>query len=189
MFVSRRYTIAVSALAISIQAMTLGAAPALAGAGFPVNVSGFEYSLGSNCNLAGAPATCGVQFGGWTGGNGPVAGGWTSFPGNGYGLWKANINYLGKAAFGGSVAVVGGSFDVLFVNGYTVQGVVVSKDSVVSWPATQFFDVGCGMGVAKVQVNVIYTRGSYGQGSFKACLHDLPAGSVIPPKIWGQLML
>ncbi len=166
---------------------TLTFGPAALAAGVPVNVSGFEYAPGSSCNLAGAAATCGVQFGGWTGGNGPVANGWTSFPGNGLGLWKANVNYLGRAAFGASVTLVGGSFDVMFVNGFTVRGVV--SNGSVKWPATQFTDIGCGMGVAKAQVNVIYTRGSFGQGSFQACLRDLPVGSVVPPRIWGQLML
>ena len=39
----------------------------------PVNVSGYEFLLGTNCTIAGQPATCGVHFGGWTGGNGPDA--------------------------------------------------------------------------------------------------------------------
>src|SRR5262245_3286347 len=136
------------------------------------------------------------DFGGWTGGSGQVAGGWTPFPGTGQGLWKASVNYIGKAMFGDGVHVhvvyvVGGSFDLLFTNGTTVLGTVIPgtppKVSTVTWPPSVLGDIGCGKGVAVVSVNVTITRGATGPGSFQGCLHDLPGGSVIPPQIWGTL--
>jgi hypothetical protein len=165
--------------------LALGIAAASA-APLPVNVSGYEFLLGTSCTIG----TCGVEFGGWTGGSGQVANGWTPFPGTGQGLWKASVNYTGKAMFGDGVHVhvvdvVGGSFDLLFTNGTTVLGAV--PHGTVTWPPSGSGDIGCGVGVAVVSVNVTFTRGAMGPGSFKGCLHDLPAGSVIPPKIWGRL--
>ncbi|MCX7900276.1 MAG: hypothetical protein N2444_09390 [Methylocystis sp.] len=95
--------------------------------------------------------------------------------------------YAPVLAFGATATLVGGSFDLMFFNGFTVRGVV--SNGSVKWPATQFTDLACGMGLAKAQVNAVYTRGSFGQGSFEACLRDLPVGSAVPPKIWGRLML
>ena len=173
-----RYAVtATTALAVSI----VSASAALQS---PVKVSGYEYLLGSSCTIDGQPATCGVEFGGWTGGRGPVPNGWTPFPGNGNGLWKATVDYAGRAAFGRQVDVLGGSFDLMFTSGKTVSGKVTG--GTVTWPAAgQSTD--CGTEVAEVSVSIKYTAGAPGTGSFKGCLHDLPAGSVIPPKIWGKL--
>jgi len=173
-----RYAVtAATALAVSIVA----ASAALVS---PVNVSGYEYLLGTSCTIDGQPATCGVQFGGWTGGRGQVPNGWRPFPGNGRGLWKATVNYTGRAAFGRQVEVLGGSFDLLFTTGRRVAGNVTG--GTVKWPAAGQSTV-CGLEVARVTVNIRYTAGAPGRGSFDGCLHDLPAGSVIPPKIWGTL--
>jgi hypothetical protein len=43
------------------------------------------------------------------------------------------------------------------------------------------------MEVAVVSMNVRYRVGATGRGLFRGCLHDLPFGSVLPPKIWGKL--
>jgi hypothetical protein len=134
--------------------------------------------------INGQSGTCGVEFGGWTGGGGATANGWTHFPGNRLGLWKASVNYLGKAAFGGTVNLTSGSFDVLLTNGAAVIGTVTG--GTVTWPV-EGGNSGCGVDIAKVSVSVTFSRGVMGPGSFQGCLHDLPAGSVIPPKIWGQL--
>ena len=146
----------------------------------PVNVSGYEYLLGTSCTIDGQPATCDVKFGGWTGGDGQAANGWTPFPGNDEGLWKATVNYTGKAAFGREVDVVGGSFDLLFTNGKTVLGKVTGGTA-----AGQ--STVCGTDVAVVSLRVRYRVGAAGRGLFRGCLHDLPAGTIIPPKIWGAL--
>jgi hypothetical protein len=149
-------------------------------------MSGYEFLLGHSCTIGGQPGTCGVQFGGWTGGGGSTAGGWTHFPGDGRGLWSATINYIGTASFGDgtnphSVTVIGGNYDVLFKTPVrNVFGAVTT--GTVTWPPTSSSDVGCGIGVASV---LIYLTG--GASSFQGCLHDLPAGSVIPPQIWGEL--
>src|SRR5260370_1714136 len=58
--------------------LALASQPALAEVN--VNVSGYEVFLGVTCTINNEPATCGVQFGGWTGGGGAVPGGWTRVP-------------------------------------------------------------------------------------------------------------
>jgi hypothetical protein len=164
-------------------ALALGSMPAGA-ASLPVNVSGYELLLGTSCTIFGERGTCGVAFSGWTGGLGQKPNGWTHFPGTGQGLWKASANYLGSAGFGLSVHVVGGKFDLLFTDGTVVQGNVGS--GTITWPA-EGAGIGCGIDVAKISVSIGFTHGVAGSGSFEGCLHDLPAGTVIPPKIWGAL--
>lgn len=148
----------------------------------PVNVSGYEFLLGTSCTINGQPGTCGVQFGGWTGGNGPVPNGWTPFPGTGQGLWKASVSYTGNAGLPGIVYLVSGSFDVLYTNGKTILGTVIS--GTVTWPNVGQ-SIGCGIEVAVVHADVTFRPG--GPGVFQGCLHDLPAGTVLPPQIWGAL--
>lgn len=169
---------------IAVMAAAFGFAPkAAAPSQLPVNLSGYEFLLGTSCTIDGQPATCGVEFGGWTGGGGQVANGWTPFPGTDEGLWKASVDRTGTAAFGGTSNLVGGSFYVLFTNGTVISGKV--DGGTVNWPATSTADIGCGTGVAKVSVDLSFKGGR--AGTFQGCLHDLPAGSVIPPKIWGTL--
>lgn len=148
------------------------------------NLSAYEFLLGTKCTIGGLAGKCGVAFGGWMGGLGPVANGWTPFPGNKGGLWDADINYTGSPEFGSSVTVQGGSFDLYFKGGETLAGTVTG--GTVTWPASTSVDTfGCGDGVASILVHV--TTEAEGPLNFQGCLHDLPAGSVIPPKIWGTL--
>ena len=165
-------TVATAALAVTLSVVARAASP--------VNLSGYEFLLGSSCTIEGFPGTCGVAFGGWTGGSGANSGGFAIFPGNRRGLWEANINYIGSPAFGASVQVAGGSYDVLFKNAKTVSGAVIT--GTVMWPANAGADIGCGAGVATIALTL-----SGDASSFSGCLHDLPAGSVIPPNIWGTL--
>ena len=144
-----------------------------------VPVSGYEIFLGHNCVIAGTAGTCGTTFVGWTGLTGD--GGWLGFPGTAEGVWSIQINYIGQPMFGGSVAVVGGKWSFLFINGSELRG-KVSSGSVI-WPADATTDIGCGAGVAAVQASL--TVAGRGPASVTGCLHDLPAGSVIPPKVWG----
>ena len=44
------------------------------------NLSAYEFLLGSPCTIDGEAGKCGVSFGGWMGGGGPVAGGTVSWP-------------------------------------------------------------------------------------------------------------
>jgi hypothetical protein len=150
----------------------------------PVRVSGYEYFIGTSCTIDGQPATCDVQFGGWTGSGGQVANGWRPFPGNGQGLWTATVDYRGKAKFGGQVNLLDGNFQLLFTDGKAVLGKVTS--GTITWPARGQSTI-CGTDVAVVSMNVRYRVGATGLGSFRGCLHDLPFGSVLPPKIWGRL--
>ena len=150
----------------------------------PVRVSGYEYFIGTSCTIGGQPATCDVQFGGWTGSGGQVANGWRAFPGNGQGLWTATVDYKGKAKFGGQVNLLDGNFQLLFTDGKAVLGKVTS--GTITWPARGQSTV-CGTDVAVVSMNVRYRVGATGLGLFRGCLHDLPFGSVLPPKIWGRL--
>ena len=117
--------------------------------------------------------TCGVEFSGWTGGEGQTANGWTRFPGTGQGLWKASVNYIGRPQFGVIVDVVGGNFDLLLTNGTVVSGNVGS--GMITWPAGGATTGGCGTDEATVSVNVGFTHGVAGGGLFVGCLHDLPA--------------
>jgi len=147
------------------------------------NLSAYEFLLGTSCTIAGEAGKCGVAFGGWTGGAGPVANGWAPFPGNKLGLWDADINYTGSPEFGGSVTIQSGSFDLFLKRQSPITGTVTGGN--VTWPPSASDDIGCGEGVAVVLVSV--TTESSGSLFFRGCLHDLPAGSVIPPKIWGTL--
>jgi hypothetical protein len=154
-----------------------------ANAQISVNLSGYEVFLGVNCYIGGQPATCGVRFGGWTGGDGAVADGWTRFPGDRQGLWDANVNYTGSAGFNHTANLVGGLWNVFLRDGSIVTGVVNS--GAVTWPPTANDDIGCGKAVATVLANLTLKTG--GGASFNGCLHDLPAFTVIPPKVWGTI--
>jgi hypothetical protein len=148
---------------------------------YPINLSGYEFRLGSPCTIGGSAGKCGVQFGGWTGGSGPVADGWTPFPGTRKGLWEAQVDYIGSADFGNTAYLQSGTFDLLFRHRPSISGTVVT--GTVQWPSFGS-DIGCGTNVAKVTVQLLINSGNH---YFNGCLHDLPAGTVIPPKIWGTL--
>ena len=47
-----------------------------------INLSAYEFLLGTACTINEQAGQCGVSFGGWTGGTGPVPTGWTPFPRN-----------------------------------------------------------------------------------------------------------
>jgi len=150
----------------------------------PVRVSGYEYFIGTPCTIDAQAATCDVQFAGWTGSGGQVPNGWRSFPGNSQGLWTATIDYRGKPKFGGHVALLGGNFHLLYNDGDVTLGRVTG--GTITWPPAGQSSI-CGTQVAVVIMNVRYRVGATGNGVFRGCLHDLPAGSVIPPKLWGRL--
>jgi hypothetical protein len=177
-------TIPIARLILAATAgMALSVVPALADL-LPVRVSGYEYFIGTPCTMDGQAATCDVQFAGWTGSGGQVVNGWRAFPGNGQGMWRASVDYKGKPKFGGQVALIGGAFDLLFTEGQAVLGKVTG--GAITWPVRGQATV-CGTDVAVVSMNVRYTVGATGLGFFRGCLHDLPFGSVLPPKIWGRL--
>lgn len=156
-------------------ALSLPAAPG----GPSVNLSGYEFLLGISC---GTNQTCGVQFGGWTQNNNLTD--WATFPGNGKGLWKATVNYSGSPAFGDSVDVLSGKFDVLFKNGKRVSG-TVNPGGTVTWPEEG--TTGCGGVTNAATISLTLALENGRTGYFSGCLHDLPAGTVIPPKEWGTL--
>jgi hypothetical protein len=147
----------------------------------PVNVSGYEIFLGTGCTIGGQPSACGVTFSGWIGGDGQVPDGWEAFPGDFEGLWQARINYTGQAGFGSTVVILGGRWSIFFLDGHSLSGPVIG--GTVQWPFDEFADIGCGVGIGVVEVDLLIARG--GAATFKGCLHDLPAGTVIPPMVWG----
>ncbi len=148
-------------------------------------VSGYEIYLGHNCRIARQPATCGTTFTGWTGIQPTVTGGFLPFPGTGQGAWSLQINYVGKPAFNSSVNVVGGNWSFLFFNGTSKHGTVLNGS--VTWPVDASSTYGgCLAGEALAQANITVAGGS--PTMVVGCLHDLPAGSVIPPTVWGAFL-
>src|SRR5215831_13363540 len=160
--------------------LTFGARAAQAQ--LPVNLSGYEIFPGVECTIGTGEATCGVTFTGWTGGNGPVEGGWRRFPGDRQGLWSANINYAGTAAFGSAVQLLGGRWKIGFRNGTVISGHITGGN--VHWPQTVNASLGCGNGIATVTAFLTIADAP---ATFEGCLHDLPVGNAIPPKAWGTL--
>jgi hypothetical protein len=169
------YVLISAAIALPLGVVGVSAAPV------SIYISGYEYLLGTDCIQGGKAATCGVQFGFWTGGRGQRSDGWVHFPGDGRGLGKANISYIGTAAFGATLPVAG-NIELLFSRAPSISGPVRGT---VTWPAEGAPSPTCGTDVAMVSLTVQYSTG--GSGIFSGCLHDLPKGSVIPPKIWGVL--
>jgi hypothetical protein len=105
-----------------------------------------------------------------------------AFPGDGKAVWEANVAYEGDAAFGKTVELVKGSrLELLEQNNKLLSEIVT--EGTVTWPASTNDDLGCGRGVAKV--HALFRTKQDAPASFVGCLHDLPAGSVVPPKIWG----
>jgi hypothetical protein len=147
-----------------------------------LNLSGDEFSVGHTCMVNGHVATCGAHFVGWSGGTGHVANGWVAFPGDGKALWEANVAYEGDVAFGKTVNLVKGSRLELLLKPNKLLSEIVTEGT-VKWPASVHDDLGCGGGVARVHAQFTTTKDE--PGSFLGCLLDLPAGSVLPPKIWG----
>lgn len=174
--------LAVASAVTMILALSLAAAP------IPPpfhNISGYEFATGNPCIWT-TSDTCGVSFLGWIGSKGPVPNGWRAFPGNTQGLWEATLDYSGTPGFGNTVTVLAdgkGVFDLLFKHRPGIVAMVTA--GTVMWPNDSSTDSGCGPGVATVNLTLSNDPG--GPTSFQGCLHDLPALSVLPPKIWGTL--
>ncbi len=147
----------------------------------PINLSGYEFALGSPCTINGQAGKCDVGFAGWTGGLGQVPNGWVPFPGNRKGLWSTEVNYIGSPDWNATVNLQSGTFDLFLKNRSAISGTVTG--GTVQWPS-QGGTLGCGTDVAKVIVFLTINNTPH---SFDGCLHDLPAGAIIPPKIWGTL--
>ena len=146
-------------------------------------VSGYEIFLGRNCLLGGQAGTCGTTFTGWTGIQ--AAGGFLPFPGTGRGFWSLQISYIGQPAFNSSVTVVGGSWSFFFLNGTTKHGTVLNGS--VAWPIDANSTIsGCKPGEAIAQANITVAGSS--PTAVVGCLHDLPAGQIIPPTVWGAFL-
>ncbi len=143
-----------------------------------VPVSGYEIFIGHNCLIQGTPGTCGATFTGWTGG-GTV---WVPFPGTGQGAWSIQINYTGRPMFNGSVTVKSGKWSFLFFNGTEMRGKVLS--GTVQWPIKGTSFPECGVTNAAIATATLSVEGG-GTATVAGCLHDLPAGDVIPPTVWG----
>jgi hypothetical protein len=147
-----------------------------------LNLSGVEFFAGHPCIVDGQAATCDVHSVGWGGGSGHDANGWVPFPGDGKAVWEANVAYEGDVAFGKTVELVKGSRLELLLKGNKLLSEIVTEGT-VTWPASTNDDLSCGRGVAKV--HALFRTKQDAPASFVGCLHDLPAGSIIPPKIWG----
>jgi hypothetical protein len=146
-----------------------------------LNLSGIEFFPGLPCGTVSQHLKCGAHFVGWSGGSGHAPNGWVPFPGDEKALWQANVNFQGEVAFGSTVNLTKGRLELL-LRREEILSEIVTNGTVV-WPPSATSELGCGEGVAKV---VAFFKTKHGApASFVGCLHDLPAGSVIPPKIWG----
>jgi Beta-propeller repeat len=146
-----------------------------------LNLSGVEFFAGHPCTIGGQQATCGAHFVGWSGGGGHEPNGWVPFPGDEKALWEADINYEGQVAFGKTIDLLKGRLELLLQRQRLVSEILTN--GTVVWPPSATGNLGCGEGVAKVTAYFTTKQGA--PASFVGCLHDLPAGSVLPPKIWG----
>jgi hypothetical protein len=149
-----------------------------------LNLSGVEFFGGHSCIVEGQAATCGVHSVGWGGGHGSGhdPNGWVAFPGDGKAVWESNVTFEGDIAFGKTIQVSKGGRLELLLKGNKLLSEIVTEGT-VKWPPSINGDIGCGRGVASVLA--LFTTKQDAPGSFVGCLQDLPAGSVIPPKIWG----
>ena len=105
------------------------------------------------------------------------------------GFWSATIDRKGEAGFGSAVTIEGGTWKLLLRAGFTfvkLSGVVLG--GTVVWPAHPA-DLGCGTSVAKVTAELSVTELGGAPASFNGCLHDLPAGAIIPPLVWGTFVI
>lgn len=154
---------------------------------FPV--SGYELFPGLDCERDSAPATCGATFSGWVGGDGAVEGGWSPFPGTRQGFWEATIDRRGLAAFGNTVTVLSGTITLALKQHHKFLLLTgkVSTGS-VQWPVQGETSV-CGTNIATVALDLVIPELDNAPATFDGCLHDLPAGSVLPPTIWGTFTI
>jgi hypothetical protein len=164
-------------LALSCVLPGLFSAPAIAQT--TVKVSGYELYIGSNCVINGQAGTCKATFAGWTGES--KKGHWVPFPGSERGAWTIQINYTGQPMFDGSVTIVSGNWNFIFTSGLLLRGTVTG--GTVTWPPDKDTSIGCGNGVAVGEADLTVNGG--GTATVSGCLHDLPKGAIIPPKIWG----
>ena len=111
-------------------------------------------------------------------------GDWLKFPGTGQGTWLVLINYTGQPMFNGSVDIVGGSWLFILKSGGILGGTV--RSGVVTWPIDANTSNVCGTGVASINANLSRLNGK--PVTLTGCLHDLPKGTVIPPKVWGTFL-
>ncbi len=173
-----------------IGALLVGVGPALAHRSplKEINISGYEIFLGVDCQVDSQPAKCNDTFAGWTGGKGPVPDGWVPYSrrerGVNEGSWAVSLNYTGTPGFGSSVTIIGGTWWLKFKDGHVFSGTVTGGS--VQWPGENQ-NIGCGTNVAKVSATITVITPASASGTFTGCLHDLPAGTVIPPKVWGTV--
>jgi hypothetical protein len=146
-----------------------------------LNLSGVEFFAGHPCTIGGQHATCGAHFVGWSGGGGHEPNGWVPFPGDEKALWEADINYEGQVSFGKTIDLLKGRLELLLQRQRLLSEILTN--GTVVWPPSATGNLGCGEGVGRVTAYFTTKQGA--PASFLGCLHDLPAGSVLPPKIWG----
>jgi hypothetical protein len=78
-----------------------------------LNLSGIEFFLGLPCGNIQEHLKCGAHVLGWSGGSGHAPNGWVPFLGDEKALWQANVNYQGEVAFGSTVNLLKGRFELL----------------------------------------------------------------------------
>ena len=106
------------------------------------------------------------------------------------GAWTTSISYAGRPGIGSSgVSVTGGKWFWQQANDVIHFGKVT--EGRVRWPASADADLGCGKGVASVNLSLM---GLSEEGTFTGCLDDThldPRAEpfVFPPKLWGTLSL
>lgn len=143
-------------------------------------VSGYEISPG----ITFSGATFGVTFAGWTA---PSANQWWPIVTNTGGSWYAVANYTGDPGIGGSVTVFGGHWG-LEANGAGRSGRIL-RGGRIQWPETGVSDIGCGPGVATIDVPISQGDSRRPAGRLIGCLDDTHLDRVFPPQTWGRIQL
>ena len=113
-----------------------------------------------------------------------MANGWTPFPGDKKALWEANLDYRGEIAFGKTVTLTAGRLNLLPRSERPISAILTN--GTVTWPPSNTADLGCGGGVAKLEVS-FETRNN-DLTSFVGCVQDSIAPSYIPAKVWGTFI-
>jgi len=159
-----------------------GLTAALAQSTTPTTISGYEVFKG----VSFGSTTIGATFAGWT--NGGDGSSWMPIISNTGGSWHVSANYSGDPGIGGSVDVSGGAWS-LKQYGITRSGRVLKSIKGIQWPSEQQLDLGCGLGVATVNVSIALGNSRKPAGTISGCLNDTHLDTVFPPEVWGSISL
>ncbi len=147
-------------------------------------LSGVELFRGFPCASHGTRGTCGAYLAGWGGGSGDVTNGWAPFPGDKEALWEAHVDFDGEPAFGKSIQLLRGNLKLQIKRQKPLSEPIIG--GIVTWPASATSDLGCGNGVARIDISFDATHD--GPAYFVGCLQDLPTHTEASQKVWGTFL-